>query len=259
MTSPLTNATERGSAPELRLVGEIARLYGDCRLTPEEKIANPGLFMRRQELSYLIADYEIFKLIQGIKGSIFYFGVYHGAEFMTLANLSSALEPFNHTREIVGFDTFTGNRGISDVDTTHGKEYRTLVEGGFASESKDLLERLIGCYDSNRPLGHIPKVKLVEGDVRLTLPRYLETNQHTVVSLVVSTMNLYEPTQTALSLLWPRIPEGGVVVVHSMNEEYYPGATKAVMDVLGGSFTERVSTLPYAPNMAYIVKGGAGS
>lgn len=256
--SVLRNATERGSEQEMNLVGELAQLFAGSRLSLEEKIVNPGLFMRRQELSYLIADYEIFRLIQPIKGSIFYFGVYHGAGFMTYANLSAALEPFNHTREIIGFDTFTGNAGISNRDTTHGKSFRTLVEGGFAGESKDFVEKLTVLYDRNRPLSHIARTKLIEGDVVETLPRYLERNQHTVVSLIVLTMNLYEPTKTALSLLWPRLPKGGVVVAYSLNEEYYPGATMALMEVLGGSFSETLNTLPFAPNMAYFVKGGAG-
>jgi hypothetical protein len=57
----LKNATERGSQPELGLIGDLAALWAECGLSAEEKLANPGLFMRRQELSYLIADYEILK------------------------------------------------------------------------------------------------------------------------------------------------------------------------------------------------------
>lgn len=250
--SILEKATERASQHELAAVDELARLFQECPLTLQEKLVNPGLFIRRQELSYIIANYEIFKLVREVKGSIFYFGVYHGAGFMAFANLSAALEPFNHTREIVGFDTFAGYPKISEKDVTDGKDFRTLQVGGFFSDSKQFLEKRIDLYDGNRPLSHIAKAKLIQGDVCETLPDYLRKNRHIVVSLMVLTMNLYEATKTSLSLIWPRMPKGGVCVVHSLNEEYCPGAADAVFDVLGSNIS--VNTFGYAPNLSYIIK-----
>ena len=250
--SVLKKATERASAKELSSVDRLAVMFDKCSLTLQEKMVNPGLFIRHQELSYLLANFEVFKLIQNVKGSIFYFGVYHGGGFMTWANMSAALEPFNHTREVIGFDTFSGYPSIGEKDKTHGKSFGTLIEGGFASDSQEFLEALFDLFNENRPLSHIPKTKLIKGDVCQTLPEYLSRNQHTLASAVVLTINLYEPTKTALELLWPRIPTGGVVVIHSLNEEYYPGATVAVLDVLGSNVM--INTFPYAPNLAYIVK-----
>ncbi len=207
--------------------------------------------MRRQELSMLIGNYEVFKLIQNIKGSIFYFGVFHGGGLMNFANLSAAIEPFNHTREIIGFDTFSGYSKISEEDKTHGKDFRTLVEGGFSSNSQEFLYELIKIYDKNRPVNHVQKIQLIKGDVKNTLPEYLSKNQHIVISLLVLTMNMYEPTKLVLETLWDRIPNGGVVVIHSLNEDYYPGATKAVFDTLG---SVNIKTYPFTPNLAYIIK-----
>jgi len=249
--SILRKATERSSDEELKLVDELANLFKNSSLSLQEKLVNPSIFMRRQELSMIIGNYEVFKLIREVKGSIFYFGVYHGNGMMNFANLAAALEPFNHSREIIGFDTFTGYPEISEKDKTHGKSFHTLVEGGFSSKSLEFLNELIKIYDKNRPLNHVPKIHLVEGDISKTLPEYLAKNQHTVVSLVVLTINLYEPTKLALTTLWPRIPKGGIVIIHSLNEDYYPGATKAVFDSLG---SVKINTFPFTPNMAYIVK-----
>ena len=249
----LEKVTERAAPSELADVEELAELFENWPLTLQEKLINPGVWMRRQELSYLLANYEIFKFTQNVKGSIFYFGVFHGAGLMTFANLSAALEPFNHTREIVGFDTFQGYPEISSSDQSHGKSFRTLVPGGFTSNSREHLERLFSLYDRNRPLGHIQKTKLIEGDVCQTLPEYLSQNEHTLVSLAVLTMNLYEPTRDVLNRLWPRMPKGAVVVIHSLNEDYYPGATKAALESLGSEVS--IQTFPFAPNLAYIVKG----
>lgn len=250
--SILKKATERASDKELSDVSKLSELFKDAPLTIEEKLVNPGLFIRRQELSYILANYEIFKLIQNIKGSIFYFGVYHGAGFMIFANLSAALEPFNHTREIIGFDTFSGYPEVTEEDVTHGKSYKTLTKGGFKSDSYSFLQSLFELYDRNRPLSHIPKVKLIKGDVLQTLPHYLKKNQHTLVSLAIFTMNLYRPTKRALELVWSRMPKGGICVMHSLNEEYYPGATRSVFEVLGSDV--KINTFPFAPNLAYIVK-----
>ena len=248
----IENFTENASKNELSLVSQLVDAFDQFPISKEEKITAPALFMRRQELSYLLANYEVFKLIQNVKGSIFYFGVFHGAGFMNFANLSAALEPFNHTRRLIGFDTFEGYPEIGEMDKTHGKEYKTLVEGGFKSDTKQHIENLIKLYDQNRSLNHISKLSLVEGDVCQTLPQYLKENQHTVTSLVILTMNLYEPSKKAIELLWPTMPKGAVIVAHSMNEEFYPGITRAVFDALGDDIT--IQTFPFAPNFAYIVK-----
>jgi len=64
-------------------------------------------------------------------------------------------------------------------------------------------------------------------------------------------MNLYDPTKLVLETLWPRMPRGGVVIIHSLNEDYYPGATSAVLETLG---TVKINTFPFTPNMSYIIK-----
>lgn len=248
----LKQATEYATDKELSEVDRLAEAFESWPLTLQEKLTNPGLFLRRQELSYLIAKYEIFKRIEQVKGSIFYFGVYHGSGFMAFANLSAALEPFNYNRKIIGFDTFAGYPELTEADTTPNNPSRTLAEGGYHSDSQGFLEALIEIYDQNRPLNHVPKTELVKGDVCQTLSEYLTNNPQSLASLIVLTMNLYEPTKVAISLLWPRMPRGGVVLIRTLNEACYPGATRAVLEVLGDGIA--INAFPFAPNMAYIVK-----
>jgi hypothetical protein len=254
VTNSLHKINEKSSAQELSEVDVLAQLFESNPLTLQEKLVNPGLFMRRQELSYFIANYEVFKLVQNIKGSIFYFGVYHGAGFMTFANLSAALEPYNYPREIIGFDTFAGYpaSSITKQDETPGKSFQTLTPNGYRSESFDFVNQMIALYDTNRPLSHLRKASLVKGDIMTTLPSYLATNQHSIASLIVLTINLYEPTKLALDLLWPLTSMGGVALIHTLNTDVYPGVTRAVFDALGTDIT--INSLPYAPNLAYIIK-----
>ncbi|NHN33870.1 class I SAM-dependent methyltransferase [Paenibacillus sp. S3N08] len=245
---------ENASKNELSLVQRLYQLSetDGKRLLGEEKAIFPSVFMRRQELSYILANYEIFKQIQDVKGSIFYFGVYYGEGFMTYANLCAALEPFNHSRQIIGFDTFDGYPEVTANDVNPQLEYRTMHAGGWASNFYDVLNELIEIYDSNRPISQLTKAKLVKGDVNVTLPDYIEKNPHSVASLVVLTMNLYEPTKNALSLLWPRMPKGGIVVMHSIDQHITPGITAALLDTIG--INHEIKIFPYAPNLAYIIK-----
>ncbi len=245
--------TERSSKNELRQIERMAQLMDAWQVSPGQKIANLPAFVRRQEMSYILARWEVFKRIEFVKGNIYYFGVYYGVGFMTLANISATVEPYNHTREIIGFDTFEGYPKIGAKDRSD-RDYKSLRVGGFAaSKAEGQLNELIQLYDENRPLGHIPKVKLVKGDITKTLPQYLDANKQLLASMIYLTMNLYEPTKLAIELLWPRMPKGGVVVIHSLNEEYYPGVTNALLDTIGHEC--RVCTVPYAPNLAFCVKG----
>src|SRR5438046_156275 len=109
MTQPREeNLSENTSQEEVSDWNNLGTLFDENRNPSWEKLQNFPVYIRRQEISYLIAYYDIFKQVLNVKGSILYFGVYCGAGFMTHAHLSAALEPFNHTRRIIGFDTFEG-------------------------------------------------------------------------------------------------------------------------------------------------------
>lgn len=203
------DATELASGKELDVLSALASFFEHGPNTVADRLSQFPLYIRRQELSYLLANYEIFKKVMPIKGSIFYFGVYYGAGMATFALLSAALEPYNHSRRIIGFDTFSGYPEIQAEDKTHGKEFHTLVEGGFSADVTEYLREWIRIYDSNRALSHIPKIELIKGDILKTLPAYLKKKQHTVVSMIVLTLNLYHPTKLVLETLYSRMPRGG--------------------------------------------------
>jgi len=169
---------------------------------------------------------------------------------MTWAHLSEIFEPINHTRNIIGFDTFSGFESVSEKDSTgkafHGKK------GGLAVDSYDDLNECIRLYDKSRFLNHINKVKLVKGDVKETLPRFLEDNPHLVVSLLWLDFDLYEPTLFALKNLVDRIPKGGIIAFDELNHEVWPGETIAVREALGLNAL-RIERFPFGGTLSYAV------
>jgi hypothetical protein len=74
----------------------------------EKKLENPYKYVRRQVVARFMSLYEIFKLQLNVKGSVIECGVHHGGTLMSLAKVSTILEPYNYHRKIIGFDTFSG-------------------------------------------------------------------------------------------------------------------------------------------------------
>lgn len=196
-----------------------------------EKLENFAKYVPRQVLTPFLYRYEMFKRVLSVQGSVVECGVLFGGGLMAWAQLSAILEPMNHQRRIIGFDTFDGFVGISEEDEKGTSSF--LHKGDYAVDSYDDLKEGIGLYDTNRFLRHIPKVELVKGDICQTLPQYLEAHPQLVVSLLYVDLDLFEPTKAALEHLVPRMPKGGIIAFDQLNSTAWPGETTAVMQTLG--------------------------
>jgi hypothetical protein len=199
--------------------------------TTTEKLENFAKYVPRQVLTTFLFRYEMFKRILTVQGSIVECGVLFGGGLMTWAQLSAVLEPLNHQRRIIGFDTFSGFVGIAKEDQTGTSSY--LRAGEYAIDSYDDLLQSIALYDANRFLQHVPKVELVKGDICYTLPEYLSSHKHTVVSLLYVDLDLFEPTKAALEHIVPRMPKGSIIAFDQLNSSAWPGETIAVLQTLG--------------------------
>ncbi|WP_122074605.1 TylF/MycF/NovP-related O-methyltransferase [Pseudophaeobacter sp. EL27] len=189
-------------------------------------------YASRQSIAKFLTKYEIFQKILHVNGSIVEGGVLHGGGTLGWAKLSSILEPTNHTRKIIGFDTFDGFPSVDEKDLVGNDGTLTKV-GELKGSARGSVDEAVRVYDLNRPLSHIPKVELVQGDIAQTAPVYLEENPHLVVSLLYLDVDLYEPTKVLLETFLPRMPKGAIVVFDELNAKMFPGETVAVDEVLG--------------------------
>jgi hypothetical protein len=231
-----------------RKVGEdLARIFSECPDTLEAKLENFPKYIRRQKLTRMLALYEIFKKILSIKGSIIECGVYRGFGLMAWANFSAVLEPNNLTRRIYGFDTFEGFVGAGPLDKTRFYEAKP---GDLKASSYDELLQLIRVYDSNRFLGHIPKVILIKGDVIETIPKFIEENPHVIVSLLFLDLDLYEPTKVAVERLLPRMPKGAIIAFDELDNPIWPGETMALLETIGIKEL-KIERLDFDPYIGY--------
>jgi hypothetical protein len=223
--------TSNQSTADSAQFDSVERVFTHSAGTFAERIDAFPKFASRQALARFVAKYELFKRVLHVNGSIVECGVLHGAGLLTFAKLSSILEPVNHTRKIIGFDTFEGFPSIHarDAPGTSGH----LTPGGLTGSALQDIEAAVELFDLNRSLAHIPKVELVQGDLLETAERYVRENQHLVVALLYLDVDLYEPTAAALRAFVPRMPKGAIIVFDELNAKIFPGETSAVDEVLG--------------------------
>ena len=127
----------------------IEKYFSESLGTNYDKLQNFPKFVSKQDISLFLAKYEIFKKILHINGQIIECGVHLGGGLMTWAQLSSIFEPYNHLRNIVGFDTFSGFTTIHQKDLKSKSTH--LKKGGLSSNSFNDLKKSIEMYDLNRP------------------------------------------------------------------------------------------------------------
>ena len=190
-------------------------------------------YSSRQAMTRFLARVEIFDRIKNIHGSIIECGVYNGQGLMSWAQLSSIIEPVGGvTREVFGFDTFTGFPGVHEYDLKNTRGHKHEV-GDLAVP--DIYEDLMGCielFDENRFLSQFPKVHLIKGDFMKTSEKFFDDYPHVIPALLYLDFDIYEPTKRALEVFYPRMPKGSIIAFDEANDTAWPGETRAIYECL---------------------------
>lgn len=236
---------------ETAYAAALDRFCRDSAYSPIEKAIAFPLYAPRQTTATFLFKYELFKKAVNIHGSVIECGVAFGAGLMAFAQFSAILEPVNHTRRIIGFDTFAGFPGLEQGKDAPGR-HRHARKGGMRVDSYRELRTAIRLFDANRPIGHIPKVELVKGDALKTIPRYVKENPHLVVALLYLDFDLYEPTRLALEHFLPRMPKGAVIAFDELAHPQWPGETMAVMEKIGLGRL-RIERVPFDTTRSYAI------
>lgn len=207
-------------------------LFSKTKESFDDKIETFPKFASKKSLARFLVRHELFKKIINIHGSIVDCGVLNGASLFTFAKLSSIYEPVNHTRKIIGFDTFSGFPKILKTDKQYSFSDNLKKRGLSGSTYKDILDA-IKIYDINRPLSHINKIEVIKGDIKKTAKEYLKKNPHTIISLLYLDLDLFEPTKFAIKTFYPLMTKGSIIVFDELNFKNYPGETVALKKTLG--------------------------
>ena len=174
------------------------------------------------------------------------FGVRWGPILNLFQSLRGIYEPFNRHRKIIGFDTFEGFTEVTDYD-------RISKEGDFAVTDgyEEQLEEILSIQEQFSPLDHIKKFEIIKGDIIETLPKYLQENKHTIVSLVFFDLDIYKPTLESLKNIKPYLTEGSIMVFDELCDDKFPGETMALDEVFGLN-NLKIKRLPITSRISYV-------
>jgi hypothetical protein len=80
------------------------------------------LTLGRLKVSRILYWAKLYQEILHVPGVICEFGARYGETLSQLASLRGIFEPYNHTRKLVGFDTFEGFPSVDAKDGGHSRE-----------------------------------------------------------------------------------------------------------------------------------------
>ena len=161
-------------------------------------------FSSKSRINKMLAHYELYKTVVDMPGHIFELGVYKGASLVRFATFRDALEN-DFSRKIIGFDAF----GEFPTNQLKAKDDLDFVED-FENEGGEGLNR----EEVEKILFQkgFENFELVKGNVFDTLPRYLEDNPEIRIAMLHLDMDVKEPTDFALDLLYERVVPGGIII-----------------------------------------------
>lgn len=241
---------ENISPKEIRDREDILRLFNSCPIPEKELLRNLSLFINRQTFSRYIFFQEIYQKILNVHGVVMEFGVRWGQNLALFSTLRGIYEPYNYTRKLIGFDTFSGFPSVSEKDGN--ADVIRVGELKVSEQYEVYLEKILAYHQSESPLSHINKFEIVKGDAAHTLEAYLKKNPETIVAFAYLDMDLYEPTKNVLSLIKDHVTKGSIIGFDELNYPAFPGETLALKEVFGLSkFSIKRSTL--TPMSSYIV------
>lgn len=167
-------------------------------------------------LAKSISHWEIYKQIVNMPGVVLECGVFKGASLIRLATYREVLES-QYSRKIIGFDAFGKFPATGDKDDKKFID-RFENESGDGISKTDLEKILLRKKFDN--------IELIEGNLLVTLPTYLEANKHLKIALLHVDVDVYDATKYCLEQLFDKVVDGGFVVLDDYNA--VSGATKAV-------------------------------
>tara|TARA_B110000285_G_C15142469_1_gene631906 strand:- start:5441 stop:6190 length:750 start_codon:yes stop_codon:yes gene_type:complete len=210
---------------------QLTQLLNSNPIFENEKINNVGLYLKRQELSKILFFNEIYSKFLNVHGVIIEFGVRWGQNLTTLNNLRGIYEPYNHSRKIIGFDTFKGFEGVTDKDGAH--DYSSDGSFDVTDNYQEYLDEILKCHENECPLNHINKNITIKGDAVEQLKIYLNQHKETIIAFAYFDFDIYHPTVECLKLIKPFLTKGSIIGFDELCDPGFPGETEALREVFG--------------------------
>jgi hypothetical protein len=159
----------------------------------------------RKLFGKLASKLDFVEMTRDIPGDIVELGVFKGSGMMGWLKALEATS-INH-KNVIGFDYFDMDDTVNSVKTSDQHVMKSLFEDrsfdpyGYEDILAEILHK-----------ARYFNFDLIKGDVTATLKDYLQENPGFRVSIANFDLDVEEPTEVCLNLLWDRIVPGGVLI-----------------------------------------------
>lgn len=225
-------------------------LFDRCPIPRDQLLVNLGLYTRSSVLAKMLYVNELYQKIVQVPGVVMEFGVWWGTNLALFESLRAIYEPYNHTRKVIGFDTFTGYPSIrsedGDCDLARPGTYAT------SQAYETYLAEMLDYHQQENVMGHVKKYEIVKGDVTQTIDDYLKRHPETIIALAYLDLQLYEPTKKCLEAIRPHLTRGSVVALDELNCDEFPGETQALKEAWGLD-RYRLTRSQFLPDRTYLI------
>ena len=179
-----------------------------------------GFFLMNdiERLRKFLVREHLFKLSLDVPGDIVEVGVFKGTGMAQLLKLREIFTPASN-KKVIGFDLFSTSNDykntLNNEDNKLNEYYNRCdvkMENGIQKEEIqyffDNMKLTNGRIGFNEDI-----YQLIEGDVDISIPKYLENNPGFRISFLYIDLDIDKPTYTSLTLLFNRIVPGGIIVL----------------------------------------------
>jgi hypothetical protein len=200
----------------------------------KDVIGNFPAYVGYVNLARFLMLYDLYKGVMDVNGHIADVGTYRGASLLFFAKMIKLFEPHS-TTVAHGFDWF---EGMKNADVARFRE-------GYLSD----LDRLIKLTAVQ---GLAPITKIHKLDLTKDLPEFFAKNDYLRFKIVFLDCGVTEVIRESLTHFWPRISNGGILVLDHYNTSTSPSESILLDELIEGRI---VKTMPFSRQpTAYVVK-----
>ena len=189
----------------------------------------------------LVAHYELFKKVKHLNGAIIKCGITAEEGFTRFARFREIMGT-QGTQKMIAFQKF---QPFFEQEINEDGEVTLKVKTKNAAVSVDHIQKTL------IEKGQSHNVDFVPGGVCDSIPEYLIENAELKVAMLNIDLDDYEATMTALEFLYPRLVQGGILILDNYHKQM--GEKKAVDDYFA-NIGPKVNAFSVNNGPHYIVK-----